>query len=109
MTKPINRAFAMTVRVIALLVGVAGGWCFDRFESNREFRSLALAHELEVTGLCANGLKLEASERSDSVVMLLEQRLDAAVINANQLIDEGAWIHLIGVENLEDSVRRAAD
>lgn len=109
MTKPTSRTTAMTVSVIALLVGLAGGWTFGRVEAHREFLSLALAHELEVTGLCANGLKLELIAQSDRAVMLLERRLADAVANANQLIDEGARFDPTGVPNLEDSVRRAAD
>lgn len=109
MTRPINRATAMTVSVVALLVGLAGGWYFGRAEANREVLSLALAHELEVSGLCANGLRLELIEQSDSVVMLLERRLAEAVANANQLIDEGARFDPTEAPNLADSVRRAAD
>ena len=99
---------AIAITLAALLLGAGSAWFAERTLAERELRSLSLAHELEVAGLCANSLKLQGSERGDTLVVLLEQRLDSAVGHAANLVDEGARLYP-GSPNLKDSVRRAAD
>lgn len=98
----------IAITLAALLIGVACAWIAGRTIANRELRSLSLAHELEITGLCANSLQLQGSQRGDRLVKLLEQRLDSAVGHAANLVDDGARLYP-GSPNLKDSVRRAAD
>ena len=98
----------VAISLVALLLGASCAWFAERAVADRELRSLSLAHELEVTGLCANSLKLQGSQRGDTLVVLLEERLDSAVGHAANLVDEGARLYP-GTPNLNDSVRRAAD
>jgi len=96
-----------TVATATLLVGAVVGWGVATLQAHRDIRSLALAHELEATGLCVGGLNLERAQRSERLVLLLEQRLDSAVTQAALLSDEGARLGP-GMPNLRDAVRRAA-
>ena len=99
---------AIAITSVALLLGAGCAWFAERTIADRELRSLSLAHELEVTGLCANSLKLQGTQRDDTLVVLLEQRLDSAVGHAQNLVDDGARLSA-GSPNLKDSVRRAAN
>ena len=78
----------IAITLTALLLGAGCAWFAERTTSDRELRSLSLAHELEVTALCANSLKLQGAQRGDTLVVLLEQRLDSAVGHAATLVDE---------------------
>ena len=98
----------IAITLAALLLGAGCAWFAERTIADRELRSLSLAHELEVTGLCANSLKLQGTRRGDTLVALLEQRLDSAVRDAANLVNQGARLYP-GSPNLKDSVRRAAD
>jgi hypothetical protein len=98
----------IAITVTAFLLGAGCAWFAERAIADRELRSLSLAHELEVTGLCANSLKLQGNQRGDTLVVLLEQRLDSAVGHAANLVDGGARLYSVS-PNLKDSVRRAAD
>lgn len=99
---------AVAIASAALFIGSGCAWFATRTIADHELRSLALAHELEVSGLCANGLKLQGTHRDDTLVVLLEQRLDSGVADATRLVDEGARLYR-EMPNLTDSVRRAAD
>ena len=99
---------AITITLAALLLGAGCAWLAERTIADRQLRSLSLAHELEVTGLCANSLKLQGTLRGATLVVLLEQRLDSAVGHASNLVDGGARLYPAS-PNLNDSVRRAAD
>ena len=92
----------------ALVVGVICGCLIMRAVADQELRGLALAQELEVSGLCANGLKLHSTQRGDSLVALLEERLDSSVSHVAELVDEGARLYP-GTQSLIDSLRRAGD
>ena len=69
--------------------------------------ALSLAHELETTGLCANGLALHAMGDGDRLARLLEQRLDSAMSQASMLTEQGIRLHS-AAPNLRDGVWRAA-
>lgn len=99
---------AATVSVSALLIGIAVGWYVGRVNANQELRSIALAHELEITGLCANSLTLQQRQDSGRLVTLLERRLDNAVGYSMRLVDEGARLYPAS-PNLRESARRAAE
>lgn len=98
----------VVIAMAALLVGAGCTWFAARRIAEQELRSVILGHELEVTSLCANGLKLQDTQRGDTLAMLFERRLDSAVDHAADLVDEGARLNP-GSPNLVDSIRRAAD
>ena len=99
---------AVAITLTAFLLGAVCAWFAERAIADRELRSLSLGHELEVTGLCANGLKLQGTQRGDTLVALLEQRMDSAVGHAANLVDDGARFYPVS-PSLKESVRRAAD
>ena len=103
MNKKIGLWGVAGIALVAFLSGAAlSGWM-----GYRALMSVALAHELETTGLCANGLKLASTARSNTLGTMLENRLDNAVAESSRLVDQGA--RLTGPSpNLKDSVRRAA-
>ena len=96
------------VAILALgLISVAGlGVAY--LAGEKSMLSLSLVHELEMTGMCANGLKLIGDDRNDALIMLLEDRLDSAIKHASQMVDDGIELD-IAAPNLIDSVRRASD
>jgi len=99
-----------TVAVAALLALVAGAsatWALMRRGADQEIRSVSLAHELEMTGLCANALALLESTESTKLFALLQQRLDSSLQHSSSLVDDGAHLG-IAAPNLRDSLRRAA-
>jgi hypothetical protein len=98
---------ALVLMLGASLLGAAGMWVGHTWLQVHDMQTLALVHELEVSGLCANGLTLNLAEDRDRLSRLLAQRLDSALEQASRLTDEGVRMHIAG-PNLKDSVRRAA-
>ncbi len=108
MNKSIGRVPAAIAIVVAFLLGGGISLAVAYRVGTHGMVGLALAHELETTGLCANSLKLNAANDRERLARLLEQRLDSAVGQAASLTDQGA--QLLGPSpNLRDSVRRAAN
>lgn len=103
MSKKIGLWAVAAIAVAAFLAGAAlSGWL-----GYRGLLGLALAHQLETTGLCANALESATTGPQDRLERLLENRLDHAVEESSRLVDQGA--RLAGPSpNLKDSVRRAA-
>lgn len=107
MKKTIGIIPACALTGAALLVGAGGMWALQLRAQLHGLPALSLAHELETTGLCANGLTLHAIGDRDRLARLLEQRLDSAMGQASALTEQG--IRLNGAApNLRDGVRRAA-
>lgn len=106
MGKNASLTVAVVVGASLLLTGYAAGRHGTRVEADRELLGLALADELEVTGLCTIAL----NQRSDPqrLAQALERRLDAAMDSATLLLGEGAQLGP-ATPNLRDSARRAAD
>ncbi len=103
--KPVHAAVAVGV---AFAFGVSSMWVLSQRSEPQGILGLALAHELETTGLCANSLRLNNASDRERLTRLLEDRLDDAVARATELTDQGA--ELSGAApNLRDSIRRAAD
>src|SRR5262245_29297561 len=102
-------ATTVAISMATLLIGAGGGWWFGRRTSDQEILGVALAHELELTGLCANALKLTSMQRTDKVTKLLGGRLDDALRAIHPYVDGGGGLHDFAVPNLRDSLRRAAD
>ena len=96
------------VATVTLLVGAGAGWGLATLQAHRDIRSLALAHALAETNLCAGGLKLERAQKSDRVVLLLEQQLESSITYASLLMDEGALLYP-GTPNLREGARRAVE
>ena len=99
---------AIAITLAATLLGAGSAWFAARTTADRDLRGLSLAHELEVMSLCAGGLSLHRAQRGETLVVLLEQRLDAAVGHATSLVDDGAALDPHS-PNLKTSARRAAD
>jgi hypothetical protein len=107
MKKAIGLAPAGLVAAVAFAVGAGSMWTVDRRAAADDILALALAHELEVAGLCANSLSLNSTNDHGRLTQLLEQRLDSAVADAARLTTQGARLG-IAAPNLRESVRRAA-
>ena len=107
MKKTIGLGTALGLVLAALVVGAGAGWALQMYRQLHLLESVALAHELEATGLCAGSLTLSRAGDAERLARLLEQRLDSAVAQASALADRG--VPLLGPSpNLHESVRRAA-
>ena len=107
---PDRRHSTRTVAVgalLALLGGASVTWALMRKGADQEIKSVSLAHELEVTGLCANALTLIQSSEDTKLSAALQQRLDTALRQSSWLVDSGARLGIAG-PNLRDAARRAA-
>ena len=104
----ITRRSAIGIALAALLIGAGCTGLVGRANADRELRSLSLNYELEAAGLCAGGLKLYGAQRGDTLVTLLEMRLESAVGSAASLVDDGARL-LSDSASLRDTARRAAE
>ena len=93
----------------ALVSGAGVGRWYAWREFERELAVASLTHELELTGVCANTLKLTSAQRPDKVRLALDQRVDGAFRAIAELVDDGANLKGYAVPNLRDSLRRAAD
>jgi hypothetical protein len=91
--------------LVALLVGTAIGWWLGQ---RQQVLHMALSYELEMSGMCANGLKLASEDSPDRLVALLEYRLDSAIQHMSALMDDGVRLHPTA-SNLTDSLRRASE
>ncbi len=107
MTKAASSIRLIAIAVVAFVAGASVAWAVVRDIADREIRSVALAHELETTGLCVNVLTLAESAESAKLSTLLQDRLDAALAHSSRLVDEGARLGVAG-PNLRESTRRAA-
>jgi hypothetical protein len=107
MKKTIRLVPAGLAMAVAFALGAGSMWMVNHGAATDDVLRLALAHELEVTGLCANSLKLNGTNDRDRLTQLLEQRLDSAVADAANLTDQGARLG-VGAPNLRESIRRAA-
>jgi len=96
-----------TTAVLMLVAGIGAGRVSMRKQADREIESASLAHQLEVTGFCANALALVDSTEEAELSVLLEDRLKSAVVQASSLADGGARLG-IPAPNLWESARRAA-
>lgn len=75
------------------IVFVAGSFVGWRVKSGRELemrRTVALVRDLEIAGLCANGLREIESERHGTAARMLEWRMNAAMADASGLLGSGA-------------------
>jgi hypothetical protein len=107
MKRRIGLGTALALSTASFLIGAAGTFVLQTQSKLRVLQSVALAHELEATSLCANGLSLHQLTDHERMARLLEQRLDSAVREASALTDQG--VRLLGPgPNLQDGVRRAA-
>lgn len=93
--------------VLTLLLGAAVGWAHLQSERREDALLISLAKELEATGLCANALQLLEAGDTAKLSALLEHRLDAALRQADRLVDGGARIGP-DLPNLRESMARAA-
>lgn len=93
--------------VIAVGLGVAAGWLAGRWQGNQDVRTIALAHQLETAGLCANSLTLARRPNLERLELLLVSRMRSAVQAGEQLTAEGATLHDIAAPNLREALRRA--
>jgi len=107
---PDRRHSTRTVAVAALLAllgGASATWALMRKGADQDIRSVSLAHELEMTGLCANALTLMQSSEAAKLSAVLQQRLDTALRQSFWLVDSGVRLGIAG-PNLRDAARRAA-
>ena len=95
--------------LVAFAVGAGLAWSLSKENLDHDLLGLTLAHELEVTGLCANALTLAEIPQSNKLSVLLDTRLASAVRRSSLLLEEGARFNSIATPNLRDSARRAAD
>ena len=77
-----------------------------RRASRQSAEAVALAHALEKTALCANGLNLLADGRQDRTARLLASQLRSAVQSAQEHRRAAAEVPF-EIPNLLDGVRRA--
>ena len=95
---------------VGIIVGAMAGafLCGTRVQSRAEgdSRSVALAHQLEVTGLCANALRTMAADHQDSTTRMLKSQLGSSLRRAQALLSEG--VVLPGhYPNLREAAHRA--
>ena len=79
-----------------------------RASADQELRSLSLAHQLEITSLCAGTLRLAAAGEPERVTGALEGQLASSLRRAQTLLSEGATLHGASA-NLRESVHRASE
>src|SRR5687768_9347016 len=90
--------FVVAIAVVSYFTGYA--------RAEREAETLVLAHSLEKTALCANGLNTLAPSQQEATGKLLDQQLRSAVEVAERLTRSGATLK-IAAPSLVDGVRRA--
>jgi hypothetical protein len=101
-TRPV--AVAM---LVALLGGASATWALMRKGADQEISSVSLAHELEMTALCASALTLIQASEDAKLSAALKARLDTALRHSSSLVDSGVRLGIAG-PNLRDAARRAA-
>jgi hypothetical protein len=89
----------VAIGVVSYLTGYA--------RAEREAETLVLAHSLEKTALCANGLNTLAGRRQEVTRKLLDHQLRSAVDVAERLTRSGTTLNTIAAPSLVDGVRRA--
>ena len=92
--------------LLAIMAGASATWAFIRSGADHEIRSVSLAHELEMTGICANALTLVEPTEGTKLSALLQQRLESSLRRSSSLVDSGARLGL-AAPDLEESARRA--
>ena len=101
----IRSRFGLSIGIlVAVIIAAAGGWWIGDSSWQRQ----ALTHELEMTAMCAGGLKLLKEERQEDLSVLLDQRLDSAIKTSTELVRNGATLPPT-TPSLLDSARRAAE
>jgi len=108
MTKTVSLRVVILLTAIASLVGGGIGAWLGLKSGERWMEEVSLTRELEMSGLCANGLKLNALQDRERLTKLLEMRLESALQHTTHLLDEGVTLGS-GMPNLEDALRRVAD
>lgn len=94
------------IAVIAVIIVCGASYAAGYWEARRESDALALAHSLEKTALCANGLNTLAQKRQHVTGRLLDQQLRSAVETAEKLSGAGVTIDM-AIPDLLDGIRRA--
>ena len=105
--KTIGIVPAILIALVSLVIGAACTWQLEQKRSEQRVLTLVFGHEIEVTGLCVNGLKLSGIGDSRRLDSLLDQRLDSAVVCASDLVREGARFDF-PTPNFQEAVKRAA-
>ena len=100
------------VGVAALgVVFTAGTWTGWAARSGREDEArqrVALVRDLEIAGLCANGLKSIQAEKSATAAKVLEWRMNAAMADASRRVaSRPGWRG--SPRSVTEGVRRARD
>jgi uncharacterized membrane protein len=94
--------------LVALAAGAAAGIAFGHWRSEREMKSVVLAHSLETIALCANGLNSLTGHDAPLTARLLDHRLRSAVDSAATL-STAAEAFELPLPSLSDGLRRAKD
>ena len=92
--------------ILVLVIATAVSYEAGHRRASRQSAEVALAHALEKTALCANGLNLLADGRQDTTARLLASQLRSAVQSAHEHRKAAADVPF-EIPNLLDGVRRA--
>lgn len=104
----IKRRTAIAIALAALLLGAGCAWFAARATGDQDLLEMALAYDLESASFCASSLTLVDSQRVDTLVALLEQRLASSVSHSVNLIDDGVRLSSPS-PYMTDAARRARD
>lgn len=108
MAKTVSLRVAILAVVVATIAGVGIGAWLRRSGNEQLARDLSLAYDLDMGGMCAKGLTLNAVQDGDRLSKLLEMRLESTLQHIPHLLDEGASLE-IAAPNMKESLARAAD